>query len=351
MATADDTPTPPHPARSDDPARTTPAPPALPRESGPADRPAPPPPAAATVASPWGLIPTALVALSCGLGGSYVYNRFLVRPGDPNASSVAGRPVITPSSRSGTPARAGGGTNEPSTAPVLNARELSERIDGVKVRLDRLQSRVDDPSRGKAPPEVETLQVRVADLTQATDNVASLPSKLDRLDHRVDDLASALRSVRKELRPAGPSGLDRTPRPASSGDTSRTVADGPSPRTPATTPAPPADRRGAAGGEATLNRGAELFRRGRYQEAKDVFGRLELDTPDDARVWYYAALSDGFVTKDWTGGAARLVEKGMAREEAGTPGPAEIDAAFKDLTSANGKDWLATYRKRVNRRK
>ncbi len=97
----------------------------------------------------------------------------------------------------------------------------------------------------------------------------------------------------------------------------------------------------------TLAKAVDLFRHGRYQASLEAFDTLEIDNPDDARVWYYAALSYGLSTGDWNEGAARLVEKGIAREEAGTPQTSRIDVEFRDLTSANGKDWLATYRKRV----
>jgi hypothetical protein len=100
--------------------------------------------------------------------------------------------------------------------------------------------------------------------------------------------------------------------------------------------------------DAEISRGAELFRQARYQEALDYFSKLETNHLDDARVWYFAALSHGFLTHEWTKGTVDLVEKGLERERAGTPGTARIDAAFSNLVSSTGKDWLATYRKRVN---
>jgi hypothetical protein len=47
------------------------------------------------------------------------------------------------------------------------------------------------------------------------------------------------------------------------------------------------------------------------------------------------------------GEAARLAEKGAERERADTPVAPRIDAAFRDLTPATGKDWLAYYRGRA----
>jgi hypothetical protein len=87
---------------------------------------------------------------------------------------------------------------------------------------------------------------------------------------------------------------------------------------------------------------------GQYKDSREFFRRLESETPDDARVWYYSALANGFATGQWDSpGTRQLVEKGIAREGAGTPDRSTIDAEFKDLTSATGKDWLSAYRSRV----
>ena len=64
------------------------------------------------------------------------------------------------------------------------------------------------------------------------------------------------------------------------------------------------------------------------------------------------ALASGVVARlrgKWDGKTAELVQKGIEREKAGTPGAAEIDATFRDLTTATGKDWLTTYRKSAQR--
>ena len=44
-----------------------------------------------------------------------------------------------------------------------------------------------------------------------------------------------------------------------------------------------------------------------------------------------------------------LVEKGVERERAGRLDSAKIDAAFKDFTSAAGKDWLTAFRNSLHR--
>jgi hypothetical protein len=79
-----------------------------------------------------------------------------------------------------------------------------------------------------------------------------------------------------------------------------------------------------------------------------VFNKLELTDPDDARVWYYSALCHGLVTRQWGGGTASRVERGMERERAGSPSKADLEAAFSDLSADAGKSWLDSYRQRVS---
>lgn len=96
-----------------------------------------------------------------------------------------------------------------------------------------------------------------------------------------------------------------------------------------------------------LDQAIDLFKKGKFADAKDAFTKLETVTPDDARVWYFAALANGLATSNWKGESERLVTEGMAREKAGKPDKAKIDAAFSNLIAATGKDWLAYYRGRA----
>jgi predicted Zn-dependent protease len=100
--------------------------------------------------------------------------------------------------------------------------------------------------------------------------------------------------------------------------------------------------------DAAMGQGVDLFKAGKYKEASDVFRKLTESNPDDARVWYYAALSRGSATKDWGGETTRLVEKGIEREKAGTPDSAKIDSVFTDLNAAF-RPWLDAYRKMAKR--
>jgi hypothetical protein len=313
-----------------------------------------------------GLIPTALVALVFGVAGAYVFERFLARPGDPNATRVAGRPeagtVATepaaadarPTSTAPVPALA---TDERPAGRPMDLGELTTRVDRNGDRIERVEKQVAE-RKEDTPPEVSALQVRIADLTEATNNLAAMPSKIERLDNRVSELSRMLDSVRDDV--ASLQTRVSPPITASSRATVRTARDLPAveppPASTVTSPAPIPDHRGRVDArtdnpEPFISRGAALFRRGRYKEAFGLFSQIGLDHPEDARVWYYAALSNGFSTNNWTNGTVDLVEKGIAREEAGTPRSPTIDAEFRDLTSANGKDWLAAYRKRVKPRR
>ena len=87
-----------------------------------------------------------------------------------------------------------------------------------------------------------------------------------------------------------------------------------------------------------------LFREKRYADAYADFRRLLQSEPDDARLWYFAALSYGLSTGNWDRMTLTMVEEGIAREKAAKPPKPEIDAALAGLTTQTGKDWLDFYR-------
>ena len=141
--------------------------------------------------------------------------------------------------------------------------------------------------------------------------------KVDAIDKKVGDLAQAVDALKAEL--AGPE-------------------PGPDHRAAPRPPRRPADVN--VEGQA-MEQAVDLFKQGKYAEAKDAFARLQAAYPDDARVWYFSALANGLATRDWKGESERLVKVGVAKEKAGSPDKAKIDAAFAGLTADNGKDWLA----------
>ena len=96
----------------------------------------------------------------------------------------------------------------------------------------------------------------------------------------------------------------------------------------------------------TLKQGVLLLEDRKYKEASDLFRKLTDEFPKDARVWYYAALSNGLATNQWRGETERLVNQGVECEKAGSPEAPEIDAVMTDLAPSS-KRWLDFYRQRA----
>ena len=192
-------------------------------------------------------------------------------------------------------------------------------IDGLKADLKTLQDRIEALPKPAPPPDLEPLNSKIADLSKDTESLAVLPKKVDDLDQRLGSFDKTLVALRGEIdtfknevkKPVEPAAT--TPEPAKPDDTK--VAD------------------------AALDQGAGLFKAGKYKEASDAFQKLTESSPNDARVWYFAALSRGSATNQWTGETTRLVEKGVELEKAGSPDSAKIDAAFAELNPAF-KPWL-----------
>ena len=91
--------------------------------------------------------------------------------------------------------------------------------------------------------------------------------------------------------------------------------------------------------------GAALFRGGKYSAAREVFLTLVQNDPNDARLWYFAALANGVTSGAWTGETEVMVRRGLACEQRGRPKRSDIDAQFSTLTKETGKDWLGEWRK------
>jgi tetratricopeptide (TPR) repeat protein len=98
--------------------------------------------------------------------------------------------------------------------------------------------------------------------------------------------------------------------------------------------------------EARLSLGEQLFAASRYVEANEVLQALVGTGPDDARAWYFAALSLGAATNQWLGETERLVTRGAEREKAGTPATPTIDEDLAGLDE-RFKSWIEWYRKRA----
>jgi hypothetical protein len=75
------------------------------------------------------------------------------------------------------------------------------------------------------------------------------------------------------------------------------------------------------------------------QSARDL---LRLD-PQDARLWYLAALARGAATGDWANEPARHARRGQELEAQGHPPASEVDALLSRF-DANSRGWLNYYR-------
>jgi TolA-binding protein len=212
---------------------------------------------------------------------------------------------------------------------------LRKDLDGLKTALKDLQDRIESLPK---PPTVDLgpLKTKIADLAKETEALASLPKKVGDLDQRLDAIKKTLATVRADLDTVKGEVQKVRSEPRKAADA-----------TPATPATPTATDEKTA--DAAVEQAAGLFKAGKYKEASDTFQKLTESNPDDARVWYFAALSRGSATQDWTGETIRMVEKGMALEKAGTPTAAKIDAAFADL-NPRIKPWLDAYRKMAKAR-
>ena len=100
-----------------------------------------------------------------------------------------------------------------------------------------------------------------------------------------------------------------------------------------------------AKGNANHRKAQDEFRK--YPEARDAFVKLQAASPNDARVWYLAAIANGFATGVWVGETEKMVNTGLDKEKAGQPSSGRVDSTVAFLTPATGKSWLADYRKRI----
>jgi len=219
-------------------------------------------------------------------------------------------------------------------AILTRIAQLAEKTESLNARLDQVEVRKPEP-----PAELAELRAELGRLSATAGELAPLPGEVRQVDDRVKNLSATLKNVHDEMAAlrARTEKLAAPVAAPAAHDSDRAVTLAAAEDAPAT----PHDL------ATELQGGIKLLRRNRFKEALGVFNRLELTNPDDARVWYYAALSLGFATNQWTGGTLQLVEKGIERERAGTPSTSTIDAAFSDLPPALGRDWLAEYRRRA----
>jgi hypothetical protein len=297
------------------------------------------------------LLLAAIVALPVGLAGGILGAR-LQRDSRLTPGAAGSRPTdVQASLRPPAADRVSDSKPESGTAAGDRFARLSGYVTALDDRLARLEARKPESAAG-----LDEIRAQFERLITTVGELAPLSGAVRQIDDRVKGHSTALSSLGDELG-ALRARTEKIEKQAAAPAPVAAVLS-----TPASAPAPTphaVDRAvavAAAEGAplsasdevwAQLQPGIKLFKQSRFKDALGVFNRLELTYPDDARVWYYAAICLGFCTDQWNGGTQRLVEKGIERERAGTPVSSTIDAAFSDLPATLGRDWIVEYRRRA----
>ncbi len=198
-------------------------------------------------------------------------------------------------------------------------------------RLDeRLNAKPNAPPSTPAALDLAPLQTRIDELVKESERLAPLPETFESLRRRVDALDQGVNGLRTEVATV-PKQVDASLNALKDAIVARSAADQVSPT------------------DSARDIGAALFREGKYAAAREVFLALVQNYPNDARLWYFAALAHGMTSGDWTGECDRLVRRGLACEQTGNPKRSDIDAQFSTLTKEQGKEWLEEWRKRSPR--
>jgi hypothetical protein len=216
-------------------------------------------------------------------------------------------------------------------ASKAEVRDLGAAVEANARQVERLRARLDElPKAGDAaepsepPPApdlaLKSLRERVEGLSKVAERLAPVADGLKATDDRVAALGKALEGLRGEVE-AMRGAVERA------GSAAAKAAE-------------------TAAADRALGLGVGLFKGGDYARARDVLVKQAEATPDDARLWYAAALASGMASGDWRGETERLVKRGLDRERAGTPPRVEIDAVFSGLPEQQGGRWLREWRRK-----
>lgn len=228
--------------------------------------------------------------------------------------------------------------------PGPSQANLLSRVDDLSGKLDQLKSRVEALPKPSPAPDMEPLKEKVAAVDELSKRVQSVEARLNELPKQIDQEGKQITTLTAKLEEVSHrmEGLGKE-----AGARARNEGDKREAMKPVSETIDQLAKSAENTAEGTFGAGAGLFKQKKYKEANEFFGTLDKADQNDARVWYYAALSRGFATGDWKGETERLANRGVERERAGTPPKAAIDSTFNDLTPATGKDWLAFFRRRA----
>jgi hypothetical protein len=300
-----------------------------------------------------GLAMTAVVASACGLGGAWAFTHFGSSKdkdqsqGGDQASGGDSSKKGGSSTGQGQPAGKQAAGDPDAASPNSMANEdpqlSKDQIQQLYARFAVLQQRVDAMSTpvDTNPSDLASIHVKLGELSDKVEGVASLPERIRRMEDRLDGVQGEMKGLRDQLttkagRVVAPS------RPVAAPDRKVELIAAPAPA-----PSPPTD---AGSPDETLASGIDLFKKGLYTKADEVFGKLRASKSKDARAWYFSALAHGFATGQWEGETRTFVVQGADREREGSPPASQIDSAVAGLSPAQGKDWLASYRAQLAKR-
>lgn len=234
---------------------------------------------------------------------------------------------------------------------VKDVSALSTKLEGLSAKVNDLQTRTEKRPAAVSPEELVPIHEQLAALKGVTGKIdaleqqfAAFPAKIDENAKQLAVVASDLNDVHKQMA--------SIKQDFQASQAQARAAESKPAREPKTEESLARTSHEEASAESTpktasFEPGIGLFQKKEYGQASEYFQGLTEDQPEDARVWYYAALSRGLATNDWKGETEQLVRTGMEREKAGTPEKAKIDAAFAGLTTETGKDWLNFFRQRA----
>lgn len=296
---------------------------------------------------------SALLSVACGVGGAWAYEKYLA----PSRSSTsADNAKEKPAAKA-----PDDGLRKELAGLEDRVKDLSERSKATADQYKQLRARVESLPTSTAPADLGAIEGKVAQVDRLAERVEALTNRVDpmagrfdQMDRRLAQLDDRINNVRSTIPTSLHRPIGRDPQNSIASDDRTETAnasDRSGPRestasTPDANQAPDANPAPDAN-DPSLNEGETLFRQGKYSDAYAIFrGRLQ-EHPDDARNWYYAALSYGLATGEWERMTETMVQEGVAREKAGHPAKPQIDAAFDGLTRQTGKDWLAFYRRQA----
>jgi len=285
----------------------------------------PPPRAAGTGGA--AIMISAVLSVLCGGAGAWAYERFLApTAGKPAADEAPGRDA---------------------EAQKQVAR-LEESINKLTDQNKDIQSRLESVSKSSSAPELASLEQKVGRVDGLSQQVEALGNKVDPLpqqlaqsQQKLTELNGKLEELRREM---AANARDRAVASSARDDSAGRAATPGQGNGAEDTPAP--SEKGAAN-DSAYEAGVSQFRAKHYRDAYVIFRKLVQSQPDDARVWYYAAVSYALSSRDWGRDAQIMAEQGAEREKAGKPPKPEIDAALAGLTTETGKEWLDFYRRRA----